>query len=514
MTVTGTPQPARSRADLRSLARGGTLNMVGAAVTAAAQFLAVAVVTRGFSPREAGIFFAATTVFLVGLALSRLGTDIGLVYHIARARALEATGRATAFVRTAVPPVLAAATLTGAALWAFAPQVARWSVDGDPGHFVGYLRVLAIFLPIAAMSDTALAATRGFRQMRPTVLVENIGRQTLQLTALVAVSLAGSGALLGLAWAGPYACTAVAASLWLRAMVRRHTADAPPAPRAGAAREFWGYTWPRAVAALAQLILLRFDIVLVAALLGPVEAAVYTAATRYILVGQVGNQALGQAVAPQLSEVLARGDRRAAADLYQTATAWLVLITWPLYLMLASFAPFVLRLFGDGYQNGADVVLVLSLTMLLATICGQVDTVLIMAGKTTWNLVNIVTAMGVNILADLILIPRIGIIGAAAGWAIALVVKNLVPLAQIAVTLGLHPFGRGTLTAAALAALSFGALPLAVRLTAGDGFAAVLAAGTAGLAVYATGCWRWRETLKLRELRRARRRAHRPEPAS
>ncbi|MBA9003555.1 lipopolysaccharide biosynthesis protein [Thermomonospora cellulosilytica] len=514
MTVTGKQQPARGRADLRSLARGGTLNMVGAAVTAAAQFLAVAAVTRGFSPREAGIFFAATTVFLVGLALARLGTDIGLVYHIARARALDATGRAAAFVRTAVPPVLVAATLTGAVLWAFAPRLAAWSVDGDPGHFVGYLRVLAIFLPIAAMSDTALAATRGFREMRPTVLVESIGRQTIQLTALVTVSLAGSGALLGLAWAGPYAFTAVAAALWLRAMLRRHTAGAPPSASAGTGREFWGYTWPRAVAALAQLILLRFDIVLVAALLGPVEAAVYTAATRYILVGQIGNQALGQAVAPQLSEVLARGDRRAAADLYQTATAWLVLITWPLYLMLASFAPFALRLFGEGYETGADVVLVLSLTMLFATICGQVDTVLIMAGRTTWNLANIVTAMTVNIVADLILIPRIGIVGAAAGWAIALVVKNVVPLAQIAFALRLHPFGRGTLTAAALAALSFGLLPLAVRLTAGDGFAAVLAAGAAGLALYAAGC-RWRrDALRLRELRRARRGGNRPEPAS
>ncbi|MGH3241236.1 MAG: lipopolysaccharide biosynthesis protein [Spirillospora sp.] len=504
---------ARGTADLRALARGGVLNVMGAGFAAVAQFLSVVVLTRGFSKQEAGVFFAATTVFLMGLALARLGTDVGLVYFIARTRALGLGHRVAAYVRAAFGPTVVASLVIAAALYAAAPWIAEVVVDGPPDDGARYLRALALFLPAAAVSDAALAATRGYRAMRPTALVENIARQGLQLSLLAGLAWFGATSLLGAAWAGPYIVTAVIAVVLLRGMMRR-PADpvALPEPRekaasdGGTTREFWRYTAPRAIASLAQIMLQRFDIVLVAGLLGPVQAAVYTAATRYVVVGQIGNQALGQAVQPQLSAVLSRGDMAGARSLYQTATCWLVLLTWPVYLVFATFAPYTLRLFGGGYQEGADVVLILSLTMLFATICGQVDTVLIMAGKTTWNLANIVTAMTVNIVADLLLIPWLGIKGAAAGWAIALFVKNAVPLAQIAHVLRLHPFGRGTLTAAVLAGVGFGVLPLTTRLLL-DGLVPLLVATFIGACLYGTGCLLRRDVLRLDEIRRIRRRA-------
>lgn len=499
----GTERPAGP--DVRALARGGALNIVGAGISAVVQLAVVAIVTNAFSPHNAGVFFAATSAFLLFGTIAKLGAQTGLVYFIARFRSLGTPERIAPLVRLALRPVVGWSMLLGVALFVSAPWLAEWLVRGDPGDAAEQLRVLAVFLPVMNLSDTALAATQGFRRMRPSVLIENIWRPLVQLMLVGAVALSGASGLIAAAWAGPYLLAAILAVLSMRTLVGASAAAAGPAPAddGGLRGPFWRYSLARGLAGVSQILLQRLDIMLVAALLGPPEAAVYTAASRLRVVGQLANQAISQAVQPQLSEVLAHDDRRSANTLYQIATSWLILANWPLFLLAALFAPQILQLFGDGYQDGVAVIVVLALAMVLRAGSGMVEVVLMMAGKTTWNLANIVLALGVNVLVSLLLIPRLGILGAAVGGACALLARNVVPLVQLRLGLGLHPFGRSTLVAAALAGVCFGVLPLAVRLASGDGMAALCSAAALGLASYAVGCWWLRTPLRLNEAVRA-----------
>src|SRR6185369_5165767 len=127
-----------------------------------------------------------------------------------------------------------------------------------------------------------------------------------------------------------------------------------------------------------------------------------------------------------------------ANHLYQVATGWLVLVTWPISLLVVLFAPLYLGLFGAGYRAGAPVVLVLAAAMLVATGCGMVDMVLAMAGRTSWNLLNVLVALAVTVGLDVLLIPRLGALGAAVGLACAMVANNLLPLIQVGRSVRLH----------------------------------------------------------------------------
>jgi O-antigen/teichoic acid export membrane protein len=166
-----------------------------------------------------------------------------------------------------------------------------------------------------------------------------------------------------------------------------------------------------------------------------------------------------------------------------------VLLTWPIYLLAAVFGPSVLAVFGRSYHAGSTVMLILALTMLVATGCGQVDMVLITTGRSTWSLVNGLLAMCVNICVDLILIPRMGITGAAIGWAAAIVVSNLVPLIQVASAARVHPFGRGLAAACGLTVLSFAVVPIGLRMVAGPKPGISIAATGLGAAVMMLGMW-------------------------
>src|ERR1044072_5922925 len=127
-----------------------------------------------------------------------------------------------------------------------------------------------------------------------------------------------------------------------------------------------------------------------------------------------------------------------ARDLYQAATIWLVLLTWPIWLGDAALAPWLPRLFGPGYCPAVPVARVLAGTMMLATACGMVDVVLTAAGHTTASLLNLVAAIACTVALDVALIPVHGAFGAVIGWSGGVLVKNLLPLWQLHRRYGLH----------------------------------------------------------------------------
>jgi len=502
--VAPAPAPGQDRR-LAGVARGGVLNLAGATVAGLGTVALTVIVTRSFSQAVAGAFFTAMSLFLIVEAIASLGAATGTTYFIARLRALDQPHRIPEVLRAAVRPVAAVSVAAGVALVLLAGPAARL-LAGSLGHagarpaeVAAGLRALAIALPFAALLDTLLGATRGFRAMGPTNVVDRIGRPLLQLAGVAAAVAAGSAAMLAPLWALPYLPAAVVVWLWLR-RIRRRPAPAVPAPAREPLR-FWRFTGPRGLAALAQITIQRVDIVLVAVMRGPAQAAVYTAATRFLVAGQFGNQAISMAAQPRFTEMFTRGDRRAANRIYQATTAWLVLLTWPMYLLAVAFGPQVIAVFGRSYSAGAAVMVILGLTMLLATGCGQVDMVLVTTGRSSWSLANGLLAVAVNVGLDLILIPRYGIVGAAVGWSAAIALTNLLPLAQIAGAEGLHPFGRGTAIAVALSTFSFGLLPLGARALAvhATGHTAVtsLAAIACGGFVMAGGLWRFRAELNL-----------------
>jgi O-antigen/teichoic acid export membrane protein len=296
-------------------------------------------------------------------------------------------------------------------------------------------------------------------------MLDKIVRPCTQLLGIG--TLAGLALLIGthtppavwtVAWALPYVpvfiCAAV--SVWRRTTPTLH-------PEPGLPGAFWRFTAPRALASCAQTALQRVDVLLVASLAGLVPAAAYAVAGRFIVVGQLANGAISQAVQPRLAEMLSVNDSAGASRLYQMATAWLVLISWPLHLLVLVYADIYLSVFGPTYVSAIPAVRVLAAAMLIATGCGMVDIVLSMAGRTAWNLMNVLLALAVMVTIDLYTIPRLGALGAAIGLAAAVVTNNLLPLTQLGISLRLHPFGPPTRYAMALALLSFGAVPWLTR---------------------------------------------------
>ena len=120
-----------------------------------------------------------------------------------------------------------------------------------------------------------------------------------------------------------------------------------------------------------------------------------------------------------------------------------MLASWPLYIIFAIFPAVILGIFGPRYTSGAAALAVLSLAMLVNLGTGNVTVVLLMGGKSSWSAINAGAALIVNIGLNLVLVPRIGILGAAIAWGASIVVDNVTAMIEVRWVLGIAPFGPG-----------------------------------------------------------------------
>lgn len=439
-------QPAAAATRTGSSARNAVISFGGAIAAAVFGFALTVVVGRTIGPTGSGQFFTVTGIFFVLTMGLKLGADTGLQWALPRLRALGRLGETRATVRLALLPVWVASFLAGVGLFAASGWLAPHLFG--PEYAESAVMVLRIIAPLVVITPPMLVAlygTRGLGSVVPFTLINNVGVPAARPVLIVAVVALGIGAghqleAVIVAWSLPVVLATVAAFTLLARAVREverchePISHLPPQVR----QQLWRYCRPRAVSALLEIALVWADVLLVAALAGPREAGIYGAASRFVTTGTLAEAALRVALAPRISELLAKGQVHVAGRLVSIASVWITALSWPLYLVLATFSPVILVLIGPEFSDGATALSILALAMAVALSAGNVQSVLLMSGRSTWQMTNKTIALGLDIVLCLLLVPPLGMVGAAWAWASAILVDTALAVWQVRWKLGVR----------------------------------------------------------------------------
>lgn len=477
---TGTEAP--ESVNRRRLARSGGIALVGFCGGAVLQFAVVLLITRGISRTGAGIVLEAIAIFTLASTWSGLGADTGLVRFLPALIAASRRSQLRALVLTALVPVAVASTLAGAALGAAAPWLAPHLFrQADTNATTAALRLLAVFLPFGTVAGVAAAGSRGLQRIVPYVAIINLGipaGRVIAIAAVLVVTTSQSAVLA--AWAVPLVAAAVAALITLRAAVQRLSQPGDDDGR-GLVREFWSFAGPRGLAAVCGTTVAWIDVVLVGAFTSPKQAAVYAAASRIAVLGAYALQAAGMVMSPEFSRRHTLRDWAGLGEVYRAATLWMMMAGWPFCISVVAFPTVYMRVFGHGYDSGADALAIIGAAQLVNLATGNITFVLLMTGRSRLNMMNAAVNCTTNVSLNLLLIPRYGIVGAAVAWAVCIVGVNLLELAEAWRTVRLRPFSRRYATTGLVILGCWGAAALVARLAAGEspaGFAVFVAVGT------------------------------------
>ncbi|MGJ5751672.1 O-antigen/teichoic acid export membrane protein [Streptomyces puniciscabiei] len=509
MTAPGAAPPATTGAPARSTvaaaARGGFWGAMGSATNAVFAFLLVGLITRAVGAQGAGAIFTGVAVFTIASNVCKLGADTGLVRFLPGDLALNGGRSVGSLLRMAVLPAVAAATATAAVL--LYPGVATTLLPHLPrADALALIRFFGLVLPAATVSLVLLGATQGYGTVVPFVSVEQIGKPVLRVLIAVPVAYWAPGLLsLAAAWLLPALAGLLAAWLGLRRCRTPRSTAAPVGDPAVSWREFWAFAAPRAVSSVFDISAVWVGVILLSALATDAEAGIYTAIGRVVTAGTLLQLAVRLAVAPQLSRLLAVGETAEAQHLHRVSTCWIVLFSWPLFVLIAGFPRTVLAVFGPEFTQGAPALVVLCAAAVVNVAVGNAQTVLLMAGKSTWHLACTAAAFAVQLTVGLLAVPRWGILGAAVSWGAAVVVENLSAALLVGLRLGFTTVAAGYTRALGVAA-AVSVVLAGVRTLSGDTPSGLAYSLTIGMFVFGTFLWRYRTPLGVSELAQVLRR--------
>jgi O-antigen/teichoic acid export membrane protein len=427
--------PKERFGDHLTILAGTGQNLAGLAIFVLATFATSILISRVLGAAALGTVTLATQLAFVAGAATRFGMDMAAVRLVAIDVGKSEPGRARSVVARAAA-IAAAVSAVGALLVFLGSDRLASSLAGTPAAF----HAAALAIPFVALCQVYLGGTRGLKIMRHTLSIYWAGQPLLWIAAMalgwvVRRSVGVTVFAYALSW---FLATLAAWFVW-----ERETRRFPrlPAPQ-GQIRELVRYGAPRAPAALLAQLLFWTDYFVFSHYARGAELGVYAAAVRVAQALVLFLIAVNYMFSPFVADLHARGQRERLDGLFKTLTRWVVAGSMPILLLLLIIPGPILHLFGDDFGSGTAALRILLIGQAVNVATGSVGFILIMVGRTGWDLTVYAGSFLLDLAVAFSLVPHVGAEGAAVAQAVTLVVSNVARLYLVWRFVRIQPFDR------------------------------------------------------------------------
>jgi len=423
---------------LRATASGGSLVFAGKLFMKGVRFLVAVILARFLAAEQYGLYTLGLTVTEIVAALAGLGLGTALVRYIPVMRRQEDRAGIWGTLQLGVGIPMLISVLLAAGLFFLADPIANSLLHDS--RMAPLLRLMSFFVPFFTWNDMAAAATRGFRNMRHTVISQLLTQPLVKFGLIALLVLFGLNPARALTATGISQVVTAFLLVWF--LNKQFPLNLPLNEGRRMPRELLGFSLPVYLSGLLNIFGAQLQILFVAGYTNVYNAGVFALAQHATQFGELFQRSITMSAQPIFSELFGENKRQELAHLYRATTRWTFSLNLPLFLILVLLPGPVLALFGNSYAGGVVVLAILAWRCVIGTATGMCSSVIDMTGHTVLKLVNSAVRLGVSLGLGLLLIPRWGIVGAAAAVLIAELTDGLLRLIEIYVLFRILPFDR------------------------------------------------------------------------
>jgi O-antigen/teichoic acid export membrane protein len=419
--------PAGMEPCVRSYIRGSSLLLGGRGVSILLNIAVQVLTVRYLSKSDYGAFAYALGVVSIGSSAVLLGLGKTIPRFIPIYQERGDYGRVFGTM------ALAAGTVWGLGLSLVVllfglRELLGETVVPDP-LTLSLLLVLIALAPIDAFDHLLQNVVAIFARPRTIFLRRQVLGPGLKLAAiLVVIGVSGNvytlayGYLIGGA-VGIWLYLAVLHREWRRQGLLQHLRprrlDMP-------AREIFGFSLPLITAELPVVLRGSVALLLLGYFQGADSVAEYRAVYPVARLNLVVFQGFGFLFVPLAARLFAQSDRAGVNDLYWRTSAWVVVLTFPVFALTTSLAgPLTVLMFGSAYANAGLVLAVLALGEYANASLGFNAETLRVYGKVRYAVASNLLMMVIFVFLSALLIPRYAALGAAVAATASVLLHNL-----------------------------------------------------------------------------------------
>lgn len=409
---------------LRLLGRNITLTLARQLLTIALNLALAIFLARSLGADGNGLYALAILLSTFLAAFLSLGIEAANVYYV---------GRGEVSVSTALRATLALwAGLSALGLAMTGVIVSVWGSAWFPGVPRSYLLLATGIFPLTLLRQVITSlfqARQDFHTYNRLLLAPAIATLALSVLFLAAFGWGVPGALLATALGSAAGITIAARGL------RPHLRVEGQRAQGESARSYiWkclGYGWRAHLSNVLAFVNYRADMLLLNIFLAPAAAGIYVVAVQVAERLWVPSQVVSAVLLPRLSELHDRDEQR--RTLTPLITRWILLAAIVSALFFATVTPLFVRIvFGQQYAAAGVALLWLLPGVALGAAARVLANDIAARGRPELNMYAALCVVSINIVGNVLLIPRYGINGAAMATSIAYTVNAVITQAMYA----------------------------------------------------------------------------------
>lgn len=336
-------------------------------------------------------------------------------------------------------------------------------------HKIGlplFLILLSGLIPFQKLFELFGAVFRGFKKVNYAVYVQGFFEPSYRFLALLAVFLLGGSikSVFFVLYSGVILALILFVTLYRKLIVKTFL-DKPSPVLSCDRRDVMLYSLPLLGISIISYLMQRTDILMIGYFLSPDKIGIYNIAFKMSLVVALSLLALDSIFAPIISELYTKGDHKKLSLAYKSFTRIIIYVSAFTFSAILFLSKPILSVIGKDFLPGVYPLIILSVGQLINVSVGPAGSILTMTKYPRINLYNSIGLLSINIVLNLILIPRYGMLGAAIATSTSIILINLLRILEVYALFKIHPFSLSYLKPFASLVISLLAAAGAMHLT-------------------------------------------------